>query len=169
MVLAISNVLRVPLILFTFIENLSVVTITPRVDVSGGEPILLAFNQFGNGHYDPVVLVSHPNIDVIDNGESAESAPLGDTMSKQCRCGRGRDRKYREKIPCTNKQMDDNNKTRASKCVCLKNKRSCENCQCINCGNPYGKRHTGGQEKQKRKRVNHNTQQVTKRTQLDFL
>ena len=60
MVLTISNVLLMPITIFTSIPNMPVLCIMPTTEITGTvQPILLAYTQSGPGHYDCAVPVSN--------------------------------------------------------------------------------------------------------------
>lgn len=72
----VQNVLRVPIVLFTSIENYPVITITPDTFVDGcGEKYLCAaFTREGPGHYDAVT-------------EKPPGASTKYTKKDRCLCG----------------------------------------------------------------------------------
>ena len=57
MPLAMANALKLPIVIFTQMENLPVLPITPREKIKC-MPIFLAFHQSGPGHYDAVEMSS---------------------------------------------------------------------------------------------------------------
>ena len=56
MVLAVSNVLQVPFIIFTTMENLPVISSILATELFCKMPLYLAFTHIGAGHYDAFVL-----------------------------------------------------------------------------------------------------------------
>ena len=54
LILAISNVLKLPIIVFTTISNFQLFPIFPRDPINCEEMLLVAFNDIGPGHYDAV-------------------------------------------------------------------------------------------------------------------
>ena len=52
MPLALSNVLQLPIVIFTSIENFPVIAISPRQQLPEVQPLYLAYTQQGPGHYD---------------------------------------------------------------------------------------------------------------------
>ena len=54
MITALSNLLKIPIIIFSSIECHPIIVINPR-EVSCSLPVLVAFNQNGLGHYDGLV------------------------------------------------------------------------------------------------------------------
>ena len=117
---ALSNVLQSPIVVFTSIQNLPVLVITPSHHVMNNpSPIHLAYCHDGPGHYDLAVHCS----DTSDKDQ---------TQHKQCTCGR----KNPQSIgaACTtvlNKY--------ASRCPCYNSRQACTDlCKCKNCANEFG-------------------------------
>ena len=75
MVLATSNVLRIPIIIFSTIPNNSIIPVMPQ-KVICDSLILVAYNHMGVGHYDAVVPKPQPN----DKSKKQSKEP-------HCRCG----------------------------------------------------------------------------------
>ena len=97
MPLALANVLRLPIVLFTSIENFPVVVVNPRQQVPDAEPLFLAYQQQGPGHYDiaefqQVMTTSSTSQPQVVEGD--DKTPL---CIQSCRCGQGRDRKNIQK------------------------------------------------------------------------
>lgn len=55
MLLGVSNVLRMPVTVFTAMEHFAIIPVSPRSKPLTGTPIYLAFNHAGPGHYDAVI------------------------------------------------------------------------------------------------------------------
>lgn len=55
MLLGVSNVLRMPVTVFTAMEHFAIIPVSPRSKPLIGTPIYLSFNHAGPGHYDAVV------------------------------------------------------------------------------------------------------------------
>ena len=117
MITAISNALETPIIVFSSLACHPIHCIKPRTQMVS-VPVMVAFNQFGPGHYDGVV----PK-DMI----------LG-VNSTRCSCGRN-DRSggtHCHEIKCKY--------TTISRCPCMKGGNACtEMCKCRGCGNPLGR------------------------------
>ena len=79
MVLAVSNILQIPLITFSTMENLPVLTSIPTTKTVFEIPLYLAFTHAGRGHYDALVL--HDSLPV----DERPTQPV----SVSCRCGQG--------------------------------------------------------------------------------
>ena len=75
--LALSNALGLPIIVFSSIQSHSVINIVPW-HLKTAAPIHLAYLQHGVGHYD----VAHP----AQNCQSCNSAPL--SVQLYCTCGK---------------------------------------------------------------------------------
>ena len=121
-VLALSNLLGVPLIIFSSSASHPVITITPR-QLKIPVPLYLAYNQYGAGHYDAAVLYDDNNVKSLASPRSA----------KMCSCGKlGRGH-------CT---KVDYKYTTTVHCPCFKENRACtEKCKCTNCQNSYGSKY----------------------------
>lgn len=126
MPLARANVLCLPIVVFTQMENLPVLPISRR-DCIQCMPIFVAFDQSGVGHYDAVTQITHSE-------PSCEVEKTDELQNKHefCRCGQGAKRNEKDIVSC------DQFKKR---CKCFQGVRSCtDRCQCLGCENPYGKK-----------------------------
>ena len=97
MSLALANVLNLPVVLFTSIENFPVVVVNPRKQLPNTTPLYLAYRQQGTGHYDiaefqETTSISQPLMEEVE-GKTPFSI-------QGCRCGQGRDRKDLSKNRC---------------------------------------------------------------------
>lgn len=52
MVLAMSNVLKMPIVIFSSLENFPTIPVLPREQLSGTPPLFVSYNAAGCGHYD---------------------------------------------------------------------------------------------------------------------
>ena len=132
MILAMSNVLCIPIIIFSTIPNHSIIPVMPQ-KVLCDSLILVAYNHMGPGHYDAVVAKPKPH-------------KTTDEQSKEphCRCGINGD-----EPSCNDKS------NYKSRCKCYKMKMGCTKaCKCKNCSNIFGRRITQG----KRHRESHANQ-----------
>ena len=119
MILALANILQATIAVFSSIECHPVFCITPRVQTISF-PFMVAFTQFGSGHYD--------GVSIIPDSEE----PL--KQSSACRCGKNDKGNKEHYIEITSKY------TTLIKCPCLKSNLGCqESCYCKNCNNPLGK------------------------------
>ena len=142
MPLALSNVLSTPLMLFTSMETMPVLLITPSTIRDAIPCLYLGFNQFGAGHYDAISIRNSEN-----NERSAQlgrNKVSGSILSEvthssqsnhKCSCGQNSNRNTPEKLFCTYSN------TYSTRCPCFKSKSGCqEGCSCKKCENPHGKR-----------------------------
>lgn len=137
MPLALANILSSPVLLFTSMETMPVLIITPSIMRDAVPRVHLAFNQFGAGHYDAINIVSRDIEQTCENEisntvrEEADSSPI----IRECSCGKNAKRSTTRKSVCTKSN------TYSSRCPCYKNSRGChDGCSCKGCENPYGKR-----------------------------
>ena len=80
--LALSNVLKCPIVIFTSIDTYPVIPLIPREAPLSAVLIYVAFNQSGKGHYDAIkVLQTEVHCSPKIQSKSIESS---------CRCGQGR-------------------------------------------------------------------------------
>lgn len=168
MLLGLSNVLRLQMIVFTSVPSWPYTPISPRCPPLCQQPIYLAYQHSGNGHYSLAIL----NETVAQNDDSDMSEQQYGDDDKYCRCGRGRNRKDHDRTNCCNKT------NYASRCPCLRAHISCkEKCQCHNCGNQYGKRpqtetpekNVGEQITNRRKRERHPQQDKLRQSGWKFM
>ena len=127
MPLAMANLLKLPIVVMSQMENLPVIPITPRETVHC-LPIFVAFEHSGAGHYDAVAHITGTKSPT----ETQPNSNNKDTPSIECcRCGQGARKKEANITSC------DSFKKR---CKCFQGVKGCsEKCQCIGCENPYGK------------------------------
>ena len=126
MPLTMGNVLKLPVVVVTEMENLPVLPITPRESIQC-LPIFIAFDQSGAGHYDAVVQIpkSEPSCEV-------QKPIVEKNEGNCCRCGQGAKKKEKGNTSC------DQFKKR---CKCFQALKGCtEKCQCLGCENPHGKK-----------------------------
>lgn len=119
MVLAISNALGLPIIVFSSAAHYPVINIVPRV-FKLSIPLYIAFNQAGAGHYDAVLF--------------GPSLHLNDQKSKRCHCGKGAKDSTVERCKIVQFKY-----TSSIRCPCLLAGQPCSSiCSCFNCANPQG-------------------------------
>ena len=128
MVLAVSNALGVPIVVFSFASHYPVINVTPRV-CEVPVPLYIAYNQAGPGHYDGV---SFKGGSTQQNIEKLQQH----TNDKKCNCGKNKH--YSRTQRCTIVQFKY---TISIRCPCLLADSPCSlACNCINCANPKGTR-----------------------------
>lgn len=129
--LALTNVLKIPIVVFSSINSYPVIPLIPRVSPLIRAPLYVAFNQSGKGHYDPVL----PKKSVICQ-ETNKASP-NTVTTQSCSCGRG-GAKDKERSFCSNY---------GSRCKCFQALQGCNpSCKCCNCGNPYGTKNATAKE-----------------------
>lgn len=94
MALSLKIVLGVNIVLFTSVENFSLIPISPLKKVCTHQTLYLAFNHLGIEHHDPVVDVANTSETGRDTRQScekaSESSPSSESIeAKGCACGRG--------------------------------------------------------------------------------
>ena len=140
MITALSNHLKIPIIIFSSIECHPVIVINPR-EVSCSLPVLVAFNQHGSGHYDGVVTKAESAI------TANHTAPPNLEHVQKCTCGRN------DKTECTHCTVTKTKYGTTTRCPCLQNNLPCTSqCRCRNCDNPNGKKNSESHPQRKRPR-----------------
>ena len=134
-VVALSNLLGLPFIVFSSSVCQPVITITPR-HLQIPVPVYLAFNQSGAGHYDGVVLCDSDQIQPVALPLTSESdAYIAGGDVGACSCGKNDKMKRSHCHPVTSKY------TTLVRCKCCKESKPCTNsCRCNNCNNPFGRK-----------------------------
>ena len=140
--LAMSNILQVPLVIFTSMENYPVTHVIPRTRVLTKVRIYLAYFHCGSGHYDLVVEQQVPDLISVDVAPRTNAIDLPGTTSLKlttdikrnqpgCSCGRGATGKARTNEFC---------KAYQSRCPCYRAIQGCTHqCSCRSCANPFGR------------------------------
>jgi hypothetical protein len=122
MVVTLSNVLHMPISIFTTIPNLSVLCITPG-PITQAEtiiPLYLTYNHIGPGHYDYAIPMTS------SSGNKKETSP------KYCFCGR---KEGFRGVPCSTDMLGH------CRCPCAKRSMPCQSsCKCKGCLNAHGVR-----------------------------
>ena len=132
MTLAMSNVLRMPIIIFSSLENYPVIPVLPRHQLKNITPLYICFNGAGCGHYDFVSLTL-----MGSSAQETATSHLKETERKEvsCSCGVNKNGTHWQNI-CNNEAG-----AYSSRCKCLKARIGCgRNCRCKGCCNPYGSR-----------------------------
>lgn len=127
MPLATTNILGIPLIIYSGMQNLPIVPLVPRGRTLSVEPLKLAYDASLCGHYDAITTVE-ANDDVVST--DATNNPLDKSIS--CRCGHGAKRKKTTFVSCDKF---------SSGCPCFQKAQGCSDCcNCLHCNNIFGKR-----------------------------
>ena len=136
MVVAISNALGLPIIVFSSANHYPVVNIAPRV-CRVSIPLYIAFNQAGAGHYDAVLFktsqtpsMTQPS--TIEMPSMTEQSKVEKSTRSTC----GKHDKHSTAQWCGIKHFKY---TTSIRCPCLLAGHSCTSaCTCHNCVNPKG-------------------------------
>ena len=119
--LAICNLLRIQVVIFTGMLNVPVIPLSPSQPAIFVHPVYIAYD----GHFLQVDKLITQKYSCEALVEQALSSPAFSNQSA-CRCGKGGSK---NKVSCN-----------TTRCKCVVNGRSCEKCNCSNCGNIFGKR-----------------------------
>lgn len=162
-ILALANILRVSIVVFTSLENYPVITIVPNNEPITNTPAYLAFEQIGAGHYDAVIESTRQTIPQDEESEELSGDNRHETLhhgtclntaasNPGCRCGQGGAKNKQNRLFCAEYK---------SGCKCFRSLKGCTAmCGCYNCANTYGIRSPSmqglpGAEVQPRKRRKH--------------
>ncbi len=122
LVMALSNALSIPIIVLTSNPNVPFLTFQPRT-FAIFTPIILAYNQYGTGHYD-----------AIQYYKSINETFTQTVQVTKCKCG------VNDASGSSIQRCSPNSNYR-SRCPCLILSLACSTaCKCNNCNNPSGKR-----------------------------
>ena len=141
MVMALANVLKINIVLFTSMEQMPVIPIIPRDTLLTPEPIYVAFNHSDCGHYDAVTPVSSSTDEVncgVTGGPTDSDVSDSNLVQdkKGCKCGKGGAKGKSDRTFCN--QVPGG---RRSQCPCYRSHVECSDlCKCSRCGNPLGSR-----------------------------
>ena len=142
MLTALSNTLQTPIIVFSSIACHPFFCVMQTVST----PIMVAFNQWGAGHYDGVI---------IKEAVTSSAEPV--------RCGCGKNNTKAD----THCHVVKHKCTEVVRCACVKNGTACNvNCRCKNCDNPCGQRSSA--HTPRRKRAKHEWQAQTYMNSAEF-
>lgn len=169
MLLGLSNVLRLPIVVFTSAESRPYFTVNPRIVPVHSFPLLLTFLQADSGHYSLAVrrpLHQSPPPTSVTTSHKGEEA----IQTQSCHCGRGRNLSLTERQNCSKSSHY------SSRCPCLRIKIPCTSkCSCKNCDNPFGCNSSTQQilkqdkGKARRKRPRHKEQDLGRCTSIKFM
>lgn len=99
MPLAMANLLCLPIVVMTQMDNLPVLPITPR-DCMQCMPIFIAFDQSSAGHYDAVTQITH-----LEPSCGVEKSVEVQSKSECCRWGQGA-KKEKDIVSCDQLKKD---------------------------------------------------------------
>ena len=140
MVMALANVLKINIVLFTSMEQMPVIPVIPRDALLTPHPIYIAFNHGGCGHYDAVDPISPLTDEENGSAMGVSVSNVKDSShfpeKKGCKCGKDGAKEKKGRTFCH--QVPGG---RRSQCPCYRNHVECtDQCKCNNCGNPLGLR-----------------------------
>ena len=139
MVLAMANVLKMPIVIFSSLENYPTIPILPCQHLNGMPMLFVSFNSAGCGHYDYVYME-----DVQSEPEKQQRRETNERKLPEVSCSCGVSRKGQGSLSniCNNVIG-----SYSSRCKCLKARVACGgNCACRGCSNPFGQRQAGDTE-----------------------
>lgn len=131
MVLAVSNTLEIPIVVFSSALHHPLLFITPLI-LRATCPLFIGFSQFGPGHYSGVCAVD----DETTRHETQITNRLETSIELKC-CCRCKDKQGSTQhcIPIESKY------TTIVRCPCMRSGKKCTDaCKCKNCNNPAGAR-----------------------------
>ena len=166
MLLGLSNVLQLPIVVFTSAESWPYFTVNPRMVPVDSNPIFLAYLQAGPGHYSLAVRKSVRQAPPPTPTSVTPSPEVEETCKTQCcRCGRGKNSRLTERLNCSTST------NYFSRCPCLRIKKPCtSSCSCKHCDNPFGRNSsTHNTGKARRKRQRHGEQELGRCTSAKFM
>ena len=155
-ILALANIMRIGIVVFTSLENFPVITIVSRNEPIACTTAYSAFEQLGAGHYDAVIestiKTTFADYKPGSNRTRQDNLDHSDPHNYHtaCRCGQG---------AAKNKQVRKFCAEYKSSCKCFRSLKGCTvMCGCRKCANPYGIRiqaenemSSGTQERKRRK------------------
>lgn len=157
--LALANILQCTILAFTSIESYPIIPLLCRNQPLSQVPLYVAFNNSGKGHYDAVSYsASDEGVSVIED-PCIKTSETTTQAHVKCKCGRG---------AASSKSKGFCN-SYSSRCKCFQSFGGChDDCSCLNCANPYGKKTPEASMdcKPKRKRTKHHN---TPTSSHDFL
>ena len=124
--LAICNILRIQIVLFTGMLNAPVIPLSPKLTALFQQPIHIAYDHRQHNKFIRVVRRAPSTGDEKALVKEETESPLVTNTLQPCRCGKGASK--------------GNESCTSIRCKCFANKQSCKGCRCGNCKNQYGKR-----------------------------
>ena len=139
MILAMANVLKMPIVIFSSLENYPTIPILPRQQLSGMSMLFVSFNAPGCGHYDYVYMENVQSVPESHQGKETKESKRPEVY---CSCGVSRKGQASLSNICNNVIG-----AYSSRCRCLKARAGCGgNCTCRGCSNPFGQRQASDAE-----------------------
>lgn len=84
MVLALANVLKMPIVIFSSLENYPTIPVPPRQQLNDMPTLFVSFNAAGCGHYDYVYMESIQSVQETQQGNEKAEEKRRDVS---CSCG----------------------------------------------------------------------------------
>ena len=84
MVLALANVLKIPIVIFSSLENYPTIPVLPRQQLNDMPTLFISFNTAGCGHYDYVYMESIQSVQETRQGKKKVEEKQHDVS---CSCG----------------------------------------------------------------------------------
>ena len=158
-ILALSNLLMIPIVLFTSAKNMPIAIQLPtQSTVVNLDPVIVAHVQGMPGYFSavkPAPSEDSVSPNVATGSQTSPQADKASQLSKGCFCGK----KAVRGTPCSYSL-----KEYTCRCPCYNKQKACsDDCRCKCCGNPHGVKPESGQKAkigQKRKREAHRQQSV---------
>lgn len=158
MIVALSNALELPFIVFTTLQYHPILNQTPR-NQAVPLPVFLAHTHLGVGHYDALVFADkESSISSVSDSNSVNSV-----SNSSCTCGKNDKLNKNHCVSTTSKYGSV-----ITQCPCLSSGKGCNReCKCKRCDNPKGASSTSSSPP-KRKRYKHDWQ-ISVPKSADFL
>lgn len=156
MILAMSNLLKFPIVVFSSLENYPLVPVFPENQLSNVRPLYMSYNSAGCGHYDFVLKTEE-----VKDVEMHELKRKERESVVSCSCGVNRKGEIAKNV-CNNSPG-----SYGSRCKCFRSNVECNDmCRCKGCCNPHGERKskdkTNTCSPRKRQRFNYQKTKILK-------
>ena len=142
MVLAMANVLKMPIVIFSSLEIFPTIPILPCKQLNGMPTLFVSFNASGCGNYHYACLGDKKSEQLENEKQSREKVNKVERPHVSCSCGVSRKGQGQLSNICNNVVG-----SYSSRCKCLKARVQCGgNCTCKGCSNPFGQWNTRNTE-----------------------
>lgn len=134
--IALSQILRLNIVIFTSLDHMPVVPVSPLLPCTATNAIFLGYSIGQPELYHTVVSLENVFEEIpphVSSTSMCSNASPKEQVPEHCSCGRGSAKKDGRKF-CF--QAPNGNKSR---CKCYSTTAGCSHrCKCVDCGNPYG-------------------------------
>ena len=134
--IALSQILRLNIVIFTSLDHMPVVPVSPLLPCTATKAIFLGYSIGQPELYHNVVSLENVNEAIpphVSSTSTCSNNSPKEQVPEHCSCGRGSAKKDGRKFCC---QVPNGNKSR---CKCYSKIAGCPHrCKCVGCGNPYG-------------------------------